>query len=371
MSPYPVGSYTAGHGSCDPRSTLVAAFFDSLNSSGTSYAVMNNYEDLPAVIPSDIDITVPADFFAILDGFILEFADLTGSRIVQKLWHGNKKCAYIVGTTGRGFLQLDFFVSFSTKSAPSLISHDDLIAGAWLCNGFRVPHPKVELLFIVMRRLFKNDWSERHCSRIAELRARITEEVWLMEPYEWLGQTIQLAISGDLKGVKSRRAGDWKQLRRTARQLCGRRGLVANALSQARRILYRLRVETGMIVVFEGGGVALDAETHKRLEILFHRHIHLNEECLNARGLLYRLLLPYALALLKRRKGLIFLSLYDESSNAGRLAARLARMDLVDLRVTGPQLLGDSLVDKIASLQAEKTRRAMDLGGTQTSGRRP
>lgn len=354
-------------GSRDPRAAFVEAFFVRLNSTGTPYAVMNNYEDLPYLIPSDIDVTVPADFFARLDVFIIDFAERTGTLIVQKLWHGNQKCAFILGTSELGFLQLDFFVSFSTKSAPALLSHEELISGARTCNGFRVPSPDVELLFIVMRRLFKDDWDERHCARIAALKGQITGDAWLPQPYRWLGQTIEYAAAVDLQAVKARRVDDWKQLRRTARHRTGLRGLMKNAFNQASRLLHRLRDETGMIVVTEGHAISLDAEARKRIETLFHRHVQLNEASLKARSLMDRLRLPVELALLKRRKGLVFLSLHDRDARARRLLRSLAWMGEVDLTVSDPRLPSEWLVDTIARLQAEKTRRAMARGGTQTS----
>jgi len=354
-----------------PSSRLLVAFFERLNSANVTYAVMNNYEELPRVIPSDIDITVPPAFFRCLDRFILDFAQSVDALLVQKLWHGNQKCAYILGTGAEGsreFLQLDFFVAFSTKGAPALLSHEALIAGACAFNDFRVPAPEVELLFIAMRRLFKDDWSERHCARIAELRARITKEGWLPQHYHWLLGTIERAVDGDVDGVVARRAVDWNRLRMTARKQIGLSGLLSNALRQAWRIQCRLRDETGITAVVDGLTDPLDADASTLLDGVFHRNLRLNESRLAKLGPLSRFTLAAKLALLKRRKGLVFLHVGPGHDRMRHLVRLLGRFGQIDLYLPEQSVKPAQVVEAIARRQTENTARAIARGLTQTSG---
>lgn len=367
-----------------PRSQLLVAFFERLNRERVVFAVMNNYEELPRVIPSDVDITVPAGLFARLDRFIVDFAGSVDALVVQKLWHGNQKCAYILGTGSDGareFIQLDFFVAFSTKGCPALLSHERLIAGGRELRGFRVPAPEVELVFTGMRRLFKDDWSERHCLRIKELRGRITTDAWLPPRYAWLRKTLEAAIDGDLVTVRSRRAADWAGLRKSSRGNLSLSERLANAAQQMRRIIRRLRDETGQIIVWTGRGEPVDTGAVELLQLVFHRHLRLDEAHLAPLGTLARLLLPARLALLKRRKGFVFLHVEPDRRLSRNLALRLDRLGLIDLQLmvgteSAPIALSAPVatvttsaqtITAIVTRQAEKTARAIARGGSQTS----
>lgn len=368
-----------------PRSRLLSAFFDWLNQENISYAVMNNYEELPWVIPSDVDFTIPSKLFVRLDDFILDFANDQGALVVQKLWHGNLKCAYIVATGPEGareFVQLDFFVAFSTKGCPALINHEDLVAGSRMLRNFQVPRPEVELLFTAMRRFFKDDWSDRHCARIAELDANITEKDWVPAHYRWIQPTLDAAIQGDLAIVNARRAQDWVQLRQASKGNLTLPEIIANAALQTRRIGVRLRDETGYLALVTGPTEHINDSALEILELVFHRRMFIDEIMLAGLEGKARLAFPAQLALLKRRKGLIFLQTGSDSLKGRKLAKFLDRLGLVDqvLSVgTGAVPQGikapvaqvtsvPEVIEAIIARQAVKTAQAMTRGGTQTSG---
>ena len=382
MSDTPKTAPTAELG---PRSRLLSAFFDRLNQEDIAYAVMNNYEELPWVIPSDVDFTIPPALFARLDDFVLDFAKDQGALVVQKLWHGNLKCAYIVaiGPEGaREFVQLDFFVAFSTKGCPALIPHEDLVAGRRMLRNFQVPRPEVELLFTAMRRFFKDDWSDRHCARIAELDAKISDKDWVPARYRWIQPTLDAAIQGDLTTVNSRRAQDWAQLRQASKGNLTLPETIANAALQTRRIGVRLRDETGYLALVTGPTEHINDSALEILELVFHRRMFIGEEMLAGLGAKARLAFPAQLALLKRRKGLIFLQAGPDSPKGRKLAKMLDRFGLVDqvlsvgadaapqgIKAPVTQVASVSeVIEAIIARQAAKTARAITRGGTQTSG---
>lgn len=49
-----------------PRSQLVSDFFDHMNAQDLAWVVMNNYNGLPEIIPSDIDFSIPPSLFTAL-----------------------------------------------------------------------------------------------------------------------------------------------------------------------------------------------------------------------------------------------------------------------------------------------------------------
>lgn len=359
------------------RARLVSDFFDLMNRQAVPWVVMNNYEDLPWQIPSDIDLSVPPALFHRLDGFVADFAAGAQAIIVQKLWHGNMKCAYILATGPAGareFVQLDFFTAFSIKGCPALIAHETLVDGRRALRNFHVPRPETELIFTAMRRLFKNDWSPRHAARIAELHARAGGFDGLPPRYGWLRPTLEAAIAGDVQTAARRRSADWARLRATARQGLGWRARLANAALQTRRIATRLRDETGQLVILALPRATLGAAALDRLDLVFHRR--LGPDGTEGRAL------PARLALLKRRKALILVAAAADQPRGQALARRLARLGLADQRLCAPGSPPDDLpgvptriagseaevIEAIVTRQAAKTAAAMARGGTQTSG---
>ena len=361
------------------RSRLVSDFFDHLNRQDISWVVMNNYEDLPEMIPSDIDLSIPPGLFHRLDGFIEDFAKKSDACIVQKLWHGNMKCAYILATGAKGareFVQLDFFTAFSTKGCPALITHEELVDGRSAFRNFYVPRPEVELVFTAMRRLFKNDWSSRHCARIAKLHSKVSGFDWLPQSYMWLRPTLEAAIRGDVEATATRREADWDRLRATARSRLSLPEAVANAVLQFRRIITRLRDETGHLVILAAPREGLSARALDALELVFHRRLFIDGPS--------SMTLIAKLAILKRRKGLIFVLAGAGHPEGQALGRRLARMGLADQMlytvagssselagcgVAATELNSDAdVIEAILTVQAAKAAAAIARGGTQTSG---
>lgn len=362
-----------------PRSQLVSDFFDYMNTQDVAWVVMNNYSGLPEIIPSDIDFSIPPRLFHCLDEFICDFAVKVGARLVQKLWHGNMKCAYILATGPKGsleFVQLDFFTTFSTKGAPALISHDDLVAGRRVLRNFHVPRPEIELVFTAMRRMFKNDWSARHCVRIAELSGQISNADWLPETYQWMRPTLEAARCEDVAVVRARRAADWAQLRKTGRRNLSFGQRLANAALQVKRIATRIRDETGQVIILAAPKSSLSDEALETLEMVFHRRLFVDAS--DGLRLLARL------AILKRRKGLVFILAGTEHPNGNMLAIRAAKMGLVDQVLYSQSVLEPDLrdlclpasrltsntiaIEMIVNIQVEKAKRAVVRRGTQTSG---
>ncbi len=361
-----------------PRSQFVSAFFDHMNSQDLVWVVMNNYDGLPEVIPSDIDFSISPELFFRLDEFIGDFAEKSNACLVQKLWHGNMKCAYIlaIGLEGaREFVQLDFFTAFSTKGAPALIAHEDLVAGRRALKNFHVPRPEIEIVFTVMRRLFKNDWSVRHCARVAELGDQLTRSDWLPAAYEWMRPTLDAARRGDIALVTARRPRDWAQLRKTARKNLSIGQRLGNAAVQAKRLAVRLRDETGQLIILAAPRNKMSDSALNTLEMVFHRRVFV--EAPGGLELLAKLVL------LKRRKGLIIVLAGPENPKGHAIAKRVASIGLVDqilhrqsvldtdlqgLGLPATEFTSDAVaIETVLKIQAAKTKRAIARGGTQTS----
>ena len=144
-------------------SDIITKTFDTMDEIFTSFVVMNKYDELPDTLPSDIDIAIPIEDYNRLDSLVGQIGQRTNLVITQKIWHNYRKCAYILTPlhiTERFRLQLDFFADFSVKATPLLITEKELQSKTRTYGRFKVPDYDVEFVFLLMRRIFKNDFDE-------------------------------------------------------------------------------------------------------------------------------------------------------------------------------------------------------------------
>ncbi|MCB1348523.1 MAG: hypothetical protein R3D59_01495 [Paracoccaceae bacterium] len=366
-------------------SWLFTRLFDRLNDMGATYCVMNNYEDMPGVIPTDVDIAIDPVSFAGLDDFLSEFAAANGGSIAQKLWHGHRKCAFVIcvgDPRARAYLHLDFFVDASTNGFPLVIPNADLVAGRLKLHNFYIPRPEIELVFIVGRRLYKGDWTTGHCARIAALYKRIDGSDWLAARYRWMRDIIALALAGDASALRARQPGDYRSLRRLAWKSAGAGGRWRYRIGQLRRSLFRLRFETGTAVVVisrDGLGEALTQELKIEMAPMFFRTVFHSAPPRSAAAVLRDLL---HLKILKSSKAGIVYDLSEGDVDLAYHCARLARLGLIDgicavqgvsvptrLRHCGAHDVSDivDVAEMMLAVQTTKTQRALGHAGSQTA----
>jgi len=131
-----------------------------------TYVIMNKYDEMPESIPSDIDINISQIDFQRLDFIITELSKETGLLITQKIWSNYRQCAYILSSinlTQPFRVQLDFFSDFGMTSIPLLIPCVEINCNTRRYGRFNVPAYHVEYVFLLFRRIFKNDFSVAHC----------------------------------------------------------------------------------------------------------------------------------------------------------------------------------------------------------------
>lgn len=161
-------------------SYILNHFFEMLNDLNANYCVMNNYENMPKVIPSDVDFAVDIKTFSMLDSLAMKLANAHNVSITQKIWHGYNKCAYILSPLAIDsyfWLQLDFFVDFSGRGFPNLLQNEIMLSGKRKYKNFYVPKEEVEVPFLLQRRIFKGDIAEKHVQRLVNLYTADIEAV--------------------------------------------------------------------------------------------------------------------------------------------------------------------------------------------------
>ena len=102
---------------------LLESFFEELSLRNISYCVMNNYEQMPIKIPSDVDIAIEPIWFNKIDRLIIDFSKKYQVAITQKIWSGYQQCTYMLSPpklSQRFQFQLDFFIDFNMPKLPLL-----------------------------------------------------------------------------------------------------------------------------------------------------------------------------------------------------------------------------------------------------------
>ena len=207
-----------------------------------------------------------------LDGKVQNRSKGIGLIIVQKIWHGYMKCAYILSplTPKERFrLQLDFFTDFSVKHTPLPISYTNLQIETRHYGRFTVPSYRMEYVFLLMRRIFKDDFDEEHFAAISKTVSGDKEGCFSYLKQFFDNDTadmINLYVdNNDIEGLRQLRPVLWKKLRQLSRK--NSRGIykLRFNISEIKRLWFRIKYPVGMCIVLlspDGGG---KSSIHERI----------------------------------------------------------------------------------------------------------
>lgn len=162
------------------KSYILNDFFEILNENGVDYCVMNNYEGMPEIIPSDVDFAIEKEIFNKLDFFVYKLARKHNVYITQKIWHGYNKCAYILTPLDIQeyfWLQLDFFVDFCAKGYPNILPVEKMLCNKIKYKNFYVPKPIIEVPFVIQRRIIKGDLKKAHLKLLNNLYVKNSKTI--------------------------------------------------------------------------------------------------------------------------------------------------------------------------------------------------
>ncbi|MBB1372606.1 hypothetical protein [Pseudoalteromonas sp. SR45-4] len=250
------------------ESKMLSRFFNKLNEIEANYCVMNNYINMPEVIPSDVDIAIDKTSFGKLDQLVTELANEFSVSITQKIWHGFNKCAFILSpldTEKYFWLQLDFFVDFSGKGFPNLMPFSTMIKNKAQYKNFYIPAPEVEVPFILQRRIFKGDASHAHIKTIRSLIKddfdiinRGNRAIFDKEASDILKDLI---VSGDISLFDENYSFLRKALKSVSNKNTNMSYRLEYILFQFIRALYRIIYPTGLSIAF----VSNDLERTKKI----------------------------------------------------------------------------------------------------------
>lgn len=228
------------------------------------YIVMNKYDEVPFQLPSDLDMSITPRDFLRLDKIIAKVAKGINLVIVQKIWHGYQKCAYLLSPLepqGRFRLQLDFFTDFSVKATPLLISYNDMQIETRTYGRFTVPSYRMEYVFLLMRRIFKNDFDKAHLVPIQSAMNgdKSGAKDYLANYFDKVtaNKINSLVESGNVVALQEMRNELWRELQKLSKKRS--RGIYKFKfkMMEIRRKIYRIQYPVGYCIALlspDGGG---------------------------------------------------------------------------------------------------------------------
>ena len=150
-------------------------FFGALDRRGIPYAVLHAYEELPALVSSDVDFAVRACDLAAVRPILIQTAGELGWVHAKTIRH--EVCGFqfvaIDPHNVRQFLQLDVCPHFM-RDAHFFLSDEELLEGRRMHNGFYIPSPPSEFAYILAKTLAKK-------KRLSDCLPRL-RELWEQEP---------------------------------------------------------------------------------------------------------------------------------------------------------------------------------------------
>ncbi|WP_291992938.1 hypothetical protein [Candidatus Accumulibacter sp. ACC003] len=262
-----------------PESIYLNSFFNFLNEKQFSYCVMNNYQGYPMVINSDIDLVVSKSAFDGLDDLIAEFSRRYDLPVTQRISHSRDGRAYILSPfkISQSFrLQLDFCVDYIAKGYYKLLPAKVVLSTSRPYRNFFIPDPCVEVVFLIMRRVIKNDSSP---DKIAEIQGLTNSSIFSWEKVELLfdktiAEFCRSFLARRLVDLALRSIDDRRFLREYSKEISGRVFCVKYDLSELWRLSKRAIRPVGICVCFLGpdgcGKSTVMRETSKLLDGSFH-----------------------------------------------------------------------------------------------------
>lgn len=246
------------------------------------YVVMNKYREMPKLIPSDIDLDIHQNDFDNLDKIITNLSKKTGLIITQKIWHHYRKCAYILTPLkiDKPFrLQLDFFSDFSVKNTPLLIPFQEIQSRIRNYGRFTIPDYDIEYVFLLIRRIWKNDFNTSHLALIYDALCGGNKQQIKNYSEQYFGKVnaeiiYNAVLNKHVNQLVLLRDELWINLKKYSRKKSFGLYKVQYKLNEFKRFIYRIRYPIGMSIALlspDGGG---KSTVYKKLEYLCWGSFH-------------------------------------------------------------------------------------------------
>jgi thymidylate kinase len=237
---------------------VLSRFFAMLDEAGIPYCVTHGYEGYPHLIPSDVDLLMPAGVARRgLDAMLREGREAIGARVVQRL-DGETRYRVLAGEGEDGalcFVPLDVGADYEVGGR-LFYRGGEILGARRRLGGFWVPPPDLEFGCYLVRKVAKGRLEDDHGRRLSWLFGRDPAGCREQIDRFWKGGDADLlaaaAGSGDWRAVRE----DLPRLRagllRRAALRHPLRTCLNRAAGTARRVVRWCRPGPGLSVAFLG-----------------------------------------------------------------------------------------------------------------------
>ncbi|WP_303072334.1 hypothetical protein [Bacteroides fluxus] len=140
-----------------------------LTNSGLDYCIQNGYEDMPNSFPTDVDIFYRNANEKQIDLIVEKITKETKLLVIQKVAMGYYHFVYWLTPRipePHFKLELDFQSELSRKTMPHYFLPNKLLDRKIKYNGFFIPSPIDEIIYTIMRRTVKHNFTAKHLKTI-------------------------------------------------------------------------------------------------------------------------------------------------------------------------------------------------------------
>lgn len=245
----------------DDRSQVLQSLFEFLEAQGVEYCVVGDTRRYPLEVASDVDFVVRRAAFGGIARTIARFCRAHGLQLVQLVRHERTAAYFVLAWRGpRGaprFLAPDFCSDY-LRDARLLLRADEMlaqrelaVAGLGTVKGFYVPPPHMQFIYYLLKKIDKQELSERHGDYLACLWHEDAGGAWgeICRFWPQAGAAEMLAHAA----ATNQWAAVRDALPRLRRSLRERVPLSFGwTIGECRRVIERLARPTGLTVAFLG-----------------------------------------------------------------------------------------------------------------------
>ena len=265
-------SAVGGYGAvAEARAEMLSALVDELNLSGIAYCLLSGYEGFPKAGDSDLDFMVQPRQSGRVVPILRAVARRCGAALVQAIQHETEACYYALAKPAQNavaYLHPDCTTDYRREGRLWLRA-EELLAGRRRLAEFYVPAAADELLYYLIKKVLKHDFTAQHLRRLRDLYAIAPEECSARMRQFWPAKST-------LTVVRALQENDLWQLRwylplLTAELLSsppveGWPGRPAQRAREWRRRAARVVHPTGLSIAVSGGSSTQRAELAAALE---------------------------------------------------------------------------------------------------------
>src|ERR1041385_682078 len=153
------------------RKEFLGILFDVLDRKAVQYCVLRNYKNIYADLSSDIDLIVEPEHLSRLKECLAEAASRSGHFLVHRARYVN--FSFVYGHENGRLVRIDVETEVRWRFFP-VLSAKAVLGLRRQHEGFYIPHPRHEIIILIVAAIWRGILPDRYRTRLAELYQALT-----------------------------------------------------------------------------------------------------------------------------------------------------------------------------------------------------